>query len=70
MKQSEHAVEIFLQPGDFYFGDENTRLRSLLGSCVSITMWHPTKLIGGMCPLHAAFPGEYIGDFSGWSLRK
>ena len=49
MKQSENAIEIFLQPGDFYFGDMNTRLRTLLGSCVSITMWHPTKLIGGMC---------------------
>jgi len=49
MSQSEHAIEIFLQPGDFYFGDVNTRLRTLLGSCVSITMWHPTRLIGGMC---------------------
>jgi len=49
MKQSKHAVEIFLQPGDFYFGDMNTRIRTLLGSCVSITMWHPTRLIGGMC---------------------
>ncbi|RFC31862.1 MAG: chemotaxis protein CheD [Candidatus Nitrotoga sp. MKT] len=49
MKQSKHVIEIFLQPGDFYFGDTNTRLRTLLGSCVSITMWHPTKLIGGMC---------------------
>lgn len=49
MKQSENAVEIFLQPGDFYFGDMNTRIRTLLGSCVSITMWHPTRLIGGMC---------------------
>ncbi|CAH1904234.1 putative chemoreceptor glutamine deamidase CheD 3 [Candidatus Nitrotoga sp. HW29] len=49
MKQSEHVIEIFLQPGDFYFGDMSTRLRTLLGSCVSITMWHPTKLIGGMC---------------------
>jgi len=49
MRQPEHAIEIFLQPGDFYFGDMNTRIRTLLGSCVSITMWHPTKLIGGMC---------------------
>ena len=49
MKQSENAIEIFLQPGDFYFGNMNTRLRTLLGSCVSITMWHPTRLIGGMC---------------------
>lgn len=45
----ENAVDIFLQPGDFYFGDRHTRIRTLLGSCVSITMWHPQKLIGGMC---------------------
>ena len=49
MKQSENVIEIFLQPGDFYFGEKNTRIRTLLGSCVSITMWHPTRLIGGMC---------------------
>ena len=49
MNQPENFTEIFLQPGDFYFGDMNIRLRTLLGSCVSITMWHPTRLIGGMC---------------------
>lgn len=42
-------LEIFLQPGEFYFGDEKTRIRTLLGSCVAITMWHPQKKIGGMC---------------------
>jgi chemotaxis protein CheD len=49
MKKPAHVIEIFLQPGDFYFGDMNTRIRTILGSCVSITMWHPTRLIGGMC---------------------
>lgn len=49
MLKPDHYIEIFLQPGDFYFGDVNTRIRSILGSCVSITMWHPTRLIGGMC---------------------
>lgn len=49
MKNPEHIAEIFLQPGDFYFGDRNTRIRTLLGSCISITMWHPKRLIGGMC---------------------
>jgi hypothetical protein len=24
-------------------------LRTLLGSCVAITLWHPTRRIGGMC---------------------
>jgi len=49
MKKPEHVIEIFLQPGDFYFGDQNTRIRTLLGSCISIVMWHPKLLIGGMC---------------------
>jgi len=49
MKKPAHVIEIFLQPGDFYFGDRNTRIRTVLGSCVSITIWHPRLLIGGMC---------------------
>lgn len=42
-------MDVFLQPGEFYFGDHNTRIRTILGSCVSITMWHPHRRIGGMC---------------------
>lgn len=49
MHKPDHVIEIFLQPGDFYFGDQDTRIRTLLGSCVSITCWHPKKKIGGMC---------------------
>lgn len=49
MKKPPHIVEVFLQPGEFYFGDRNTRIRTVLGSCVSITLWHPRLLIGGMC---------------------
>ena len=49
LQQPDNFIEIFLQPGDFYFGDVDTRIRTILGSCVSITMWHPVRLIGGMC---------------------
>jgi chemotaxis protein CheD len=45
----EDTREAVLQPGDFHFGDRTTRIRTLLGSCVAITMWHPRALIGGMC---------------------
>lgn len=41
--------EVYLQPGEFFFGGGNTRIRTLLGSCVSITLWHPRLRIGGMC---------------------
>lgn len=49
MKIPPGTIEVFLQPGDFYFGGEDTRIRTLLGSCISITVWHPLRRIGGMC---------------------
>ncbi|GAB3258666.1 chemotaxis protein CheD [Chitinimonas naiadis] len=42
-------IDIFLQPGEVYFGDRDNRIRTLLGSCVAITWWHPGRQIGGMC---------------------
>jgi chemotaxis protein CheD len=41
--------EIFLNPGDFAFGDEQTRIRTILGSCVAVTFWHPGLRVGAMC---------------------
>lgn len=49
LKVPDDVMEIFLQPGDFYFGEERTRITTLLGSCVAITVWHPMLHIGGMC---------------------
>lgn len=49
MQEPDFFIDIFLNPGDFYFGDQETRIRTILGSCVSITMWHPRLMIGGMC---------------------
>jgi chemotaxis protein CheD len=48
MKSPADVLEIFLQAGEFYFGGEKTRIRTLLGSCVAITVWHPKLRIGGM----------------------
>lgn len=42
-------IDIFLQPGEFYFGDADTRIRTILGSCIAITLWHSEMKIGGMC---------------------
>jgi chemotaxis protein CheD len=53
MPAAEPAVfspgDVFLEPGDFHFAAAGTRIRTLLGSCVSITVWHPRLRIGGMC---------------------
>lgn len=49
MHKPDGVIEIFLQPGDLYFGDRHTRIRTLLGSCVSLVLWHQHELLGGMC---------------------
>jgi chemotaxis protein CheD len=46
---AEALSEVVLRPGDFHFGGGQTRITTLLGSCVSISLWHPRKRIGGMC---------------------
>lgn len=64
---------ITLDPGEFYFGGGHTRISTLLGSCVSITLWHPRKRIGGMCHYllaerpprqHHAGPGGLDGRYA------
>ena len=46
---AEPDTTVVLAAGDFHFGGGRTRISTLLGSCVSITLWHPRKRIGGMC---------------------
>lgn len=40
---------VILHPGEVWFGQNPARVRTLLGSCVAITLWHPQLRIGGMC---------------------
>ena len=49
-------IDIFLMPGDYFVGDGQYRVRTLLGSCVSITLWHPALRIGAMS--HFLLPGH------------
>src|SRR4051812_36206981 len=41
-------ADYFLQPGEYRVAGRDSRLHTLLGSCVSITLWHPTLLVGAM----------------------
>lgn len=45
---TKNLTEIFLQPGEHFVGDARYRIRTLLGSCVSITLWHPRQRVGAM----------------------
>jgi len=42
------AKDIYLQPGEWWFGSER-RIRTVLGSCIALTLWHPAQRTGGMC---------------------
>ena len=41
--------EIYLHPCELWFGSGQICLRTVLGSCVAVTLWHPGFAIGGMC---------------------
>ena len=48
MSRAASTMEIFQQPGEHFVGDADFRVRTLLGSCVSVTLWHPAKKYGAM----------------------
>ncbi len=66
----------FLYPGEFFFGESNCQIHTILGSCIAITLWHPILRIGGMCHFvlpergssselictDSALDGRYLGD--------
>lgn len=41
--------DLNLLAGQLYFGAEAQSIRTLLGSCVAVTLWHPQRKLGGMC---------------------
>lgn len=67
--------EVFLHPGEYHLGQAPGRIRTLLGSCVSVTVWNQAKQVGGMC--HALLPsrvrragegldGRYVDEAVEW----
>lgn len=59
MSNYSPVTEVVLKIGQFYFGGGRTKIRTLLGSCVSIAMWHPRLKMGGMC--HYMLPQRGTG---------
>lgn len=63
----DQVIEVFLRPGEFHFGGQDKRIRTVLGSCVSLVFWHPQRKIGGMCHylLPHRNPGGKDGELDG-----
>lgn len=64
MERPAKRVEVFLQPGDIGAGGAGHVFKTLLGSCVSITLWHPSRRIGAMShfllPTRSSEPGAAL----------
>lgn len=59
---SAPQVSIFLSPGEHFVGDARHRVRTLLGSCVSITLWQPERRVGAMSHFLLAERGAQRGN--------
>lgn len=58
---------IFVHPGEVFFGHGSDIVRTVLGSCVAIVLWHAERELGGMChfvlPTRSAPPGPPDGRY-------
>jgi chemotaxis protein CheD len=50
---------VFIHPGEVYFGTKAKHIKTVLGSCVAILLWHPHKQLTGLC--HYVMPEKHIG---------
>jgi chemotaxis protein CheD len=55
-KYYPEVVTVYLKPGELIFCEHETLVTTVLGSCISVTMFHPKSRIGAIC--HALLPQE------------
>jgi chemotaxis protein CheD len=48
MPSKHRTKNVFLQPGEYFVGDASHCVRTVLGSCVSISIWHAASKTGAM----------------------
>jgi chemotaxis protein CheD len=66
-------IDVFLKPGDYFVGDASHRIRTMLGSCVSVTLWSALPRVGAMSHFLLATrsgPERHIDDVRGLDLKK
>ncbi len=57
---AQDIKQITLGPGELFFGKGPLIAHTLLGSCVAISLWHPSTRIGGMCHYLLADRKSYL----------
>jgi chemotaxis protein CheD len=56
MHVDDSVEKIFLKPGEIYLSERPSIVSTVLGSCISVTMFSPERHIGAIC--HAVLPEE------------
>lgn len=69
---SEKRTDVFLQPGEYFVGDASHRIRTVLGSCVSVTLWCPLLRVGAMSHflLASRGAGKRLDEVHGLDLQS
>jgi chemotaxis protein CheD len=57
-RSSQTPKAVYLKPGELYIGKTPARVTTILGSCVSVTMFHQLSKLAAIC--HAILP-EWSG---------
>ena len=60
--RAQPGEHLMLMPGQMHFGQAAASLRTLLGSCVAVTLWHPERRIGGMCHFLLPSRSNRVGE--------
>lgn len=42
------SYDVYLAPGEYSLGQNAKRIKTILGSCIAVTLWHPETQTGGM----------------------
>jgi chemotaxis protein CheD len=63
-------VEVFLKPGEYVVAGAGHRFRTVLGSCISMTLWSPHRRVGAMSHFLLPTRGRQDADTArGLALR-
>ncbi len=55
-----HSSNVYLKPGEVIISQNPIMVSTILGSCIAVTMFSPSKKIGAIC--HAMFPCNPTDD--------
>lgn len=73
------SQKVFIKPGGWFFGSGALQVETVLGSCVTITLWHPPLKLGGLChfmlptrlrDVQQSLDGRYGEEAALWLKRQ